>query len=115
MHVVFPGSRNGRGSRLSLVKSSASSDYLVIPVNLPHLRWPSVDHLCANGLFLLEGDGAIFVRVGEEPEPSQLGDLFGVPDLRALPAVRVTSCCALDVVYLICVSWRAPALSSAAR
>jgi hypothetical protein len=63
-------------------------EYLVIPVNLPTLRWPSVDHLFAGGMFVLEGDGAIFIRIGEDPNPDQLASLFGERDVARLPAVR---------------------------
>jgi len=92
------GSRNGRGSRLSFLshrsRSRASvsvtpAEYLVIPVHLPPLRWPSVDHLCSDGVFILEGDGAMFLRIGESPPRQQLYDMFGVADVAKLPASPV--------------------------
>lgn len=83
------GSRASRASRKSGShrSSSSASEYLVIPVVLPPLRWPSADHLCSNGIFLLEGDGAIFLRIGEAPAAHLLMDLMGFSDMARLPAV----------------------------
>ena len=100
---VWAGSRNGRGSRLALLgktmsaspagttASASPNEYLVIPVNIPPLRWPSVDHLSSSGMFILDADGVVFLRIGEAPDQRALADLFGISDVQRLPSMPVLS------------------------
>ena len=58
------------------------------PINLPPLRWPSVDHLSSNGIFLLDSATGIWIRIGEEVSAEMVSDLFEVGRVQDMPQVN---------------------------
>jgi hypothetical protein len=77
-----------RDQSRAMSRTSTTPDAELPPVMLPPLRWPSADHLTADGVFLLEAAAGIWVRFGEEVSPMILFELFEVHSMTELPMVR---------------------------
>lgn len=62
-------------------------------VRLPRGIWPSAEFLDRNGIYLLVTGDVMFLLIGEEADPEQLKDLFGVGIKKAEDLPPVSSCC----------------------
>lgn len=79
----------GERSRCSGTPHSNGSIMSYAPVNLPPLRWPSVDHLSPDGAFLLDAATGIWIRLGEETPPAFISALFDLDRVEDVPPVPV--------------------------